>query len=198
VTAIDATKVDAFARRFFAAVTVVLTAFVVLAGCGGSSSSSSSAPGSTTTASATSAARTAPKPLCDPAPCQLAHAELAAELDDLCVRGNAAVKQANASFEQATTVSDDAKAAAAMESALREFPPYQSAILGLTPGAQDRAGFTRYVDLTQRIHGLSERIVAAGSARDASEVTRLSQLVQEELATRSRTAVDLGARHCGR
>jgi hypothetical protein len=123
---------------------------------------------------------------------------LAAELDDLCVRGNAAVKQADASFEQATNASDDTKAAAAMETALREFPPYQSAILGLTPRAEDRAAFTRYVDLTQRIHGLSERIVAAGSARATSEVIRLSQLVQEELATRARTAADLGTRHCGR
>lgn len=196
MTAIDATKVDAFVRRLFAVVTAVLTALVVLTSCGGSSSSSTL--GATSTTSATSAARTAPKPLCDPAPCQLSHAELAAELDDLCVRGNAAVKQADASFEQATNAGDDTKAAAAMESALREFPPYQSAILGLTPRAQDRAAFTRYVDLTQRIHGLSERIVAAGSARDTSEVIRLSQLVQDELATRTRTAVDLGTKHCGR
>jgi hypothetical protein len=123
---------------------------------------------------------------------------LAAELDDLCVRGNAAVKQADASFEHATNASDDTNAAAAMESALGEFPPYQSAILGLTPRAQDLAAFTRFVDLNQRIHGLSEQIVAAGRARDTSEVIRLSQLVQEELATRTRTAVDLGTKHCGR
>jgi hypothetical protein len=192
VTAIDTTEVDAFARRLFAGVTAVLTAVVVLTGCGGSSSSST--PGATSTAAATYAART----LCDPAPCQLTHAELAAELDDLCVRGNAAVKQADVSFEHATNASDDTKAAAAMETALREFPPYQSAILGLTPRPQDRAAFTRYVDLTQRIHGLSERIVAVGHARNTSEVIRLSQLVQEELATRARTAADLGAKHCGR
>jgi hypothetical protein len=122
---------------------------------------------------------------------------LAAELDDLCVRGNAAVTQADASFEQATNASDDTKAAAAMESALREFPPYQSALLGLTPRPQDLATFTRFVDLNQNIHGLSERIVAAGSARDTSEVIHLSQLVQEELATRARTAADLGTKHCG-
>jgi hypothetical protein len=123
---------------------------------------------------------------------------LAAELDAVCVRGNAAVKQAEAGFEQATNASDYTKAAAAMESALREFPPYQSAILGLTPRAQDLAAFTRFVDLTQGIHGLSERIVAVGRARDASDVIRLSQLVQEELAMRARTAVDLGTKHCGR
>jgi hypothetical protein len=197
VIAVDARKVDGVARRGFAGVTAVLTALVVLTGCGGSSSSSSMR-GATSATSATSAARTAPKPLCDPAPCQLTHAELAAELDALCVRGNAAVKQADASFEQATNASDDAKAAAAMESALREFPPYQSAILGLAPRAQDLAAFTRYVDLTQRVHGLSVRIVAAGSARDTSEVIRLSQLVAEALATRAKTAVDLGTKHCGR
>ena len=174
----------------------MLTTLVVLTGCGGSSSSSST-PGATSTTSAASAA-TAPKALCDPGPCQLTHAELAAELDELCVRGNGAVKQADASFGQTTNASDDTKAATAMESALREFPPYQSAILGLTPGAQDLAAFTRFVDLNQRINGLSERIVAAGSARDTSEVIHLSQLVQEELATRTRTAVDLGTKHCGR
>jgi hypothetical protein len=123
---------------------------------------------------------------------------LAAELDDLCVRGNAAGKQADASFEHARNTSDDTRAAAAMESALGEFPPYQSAILGLAPRAQDLAAFTRFVDLNQRIHGLSERIVAAGSARDTPAVIRLSQLVQKELATRTRTAVDLGTKHCGR
>jgi hypothetical protein len=161
LTAIGATKVDAFARRLFVGVTAVLAAVVVLTGCGGSSSSSST-PGATGTTSAISAARTAHRPLCDPTPCQLSHAELAAELDDLCVRGNAAVKQADASFEQATHAGDDTKAAGAMESALREFPPYQFALLGLNPSAQDRAAFTRFVDLTQRIHGLSERIVSAG------------------------------------
>jgi hypothetical protein len=197
VTAIDATKVDAFARRLFAGVTAVLTGLVVLAGCGGSSSSSRT-PGATRTTSAISAARTAFPPHCDPAPCQLTHAELAAELDDLCVRGNGAVQQADVSFEQATKDSDYTKAAAAMESALREFPPYQSAILGLTPRPQDSAALTRYVDLTQRIHGLSERIVTAGHGRHTSEIIRLSQLVQEDLATRTRTAVDLGTKHCGR
>ena len=85
-----------------------------------------------------------------------------------------------------------------MESALREFPPYQFAILGLTPPAQDQAAFTRYVDLTRRIHGLSDRIVAAGRARDTPEAIRLSQLVQEQLATRTSAAVDLGTKHCGR
>jgi len=188
-------KVGAFARGLFAYVTPVLTALVVITGCGGSSASSTVR--ATSTTSATSAAKTAGKPLCDPAPCQLSHEELAAELDDLCVRGNAAVQQADAGFEQATNAGDDTRAAAAMESALREFPPYQSAILGLTPRAQDLAAFTRFVDLTQRIHGLSERIVTAGSARDSLEVNRLSQLVQDELATRTRTAVDLGAKHCG-
>jgi hypothetical protein len=106
--------------------------------------------------------------------------------------------QADASLEQATRARDYAKAAAAMESALREFPPYQLVIQGLTPPAQDHAAFTRYVDLTQRIHGLSERIVAAGRTRDAPEVIRLSQLVQEELATRTAAALDLGTKHCGR
>jgi hypothetical protein len=124
---------------------------------------------------------------------------LAAKLDALCVRGNAAVKRADATFEQATKASDYTKAAAAMESALREFPPYQNAILGLEPApAQDRAAFTRYVDLTRRIHGLSERIVAAGRARDTPEVIHLSQLVKEDLPTRARAAVDLGMKHCGR
>jgi hypothetical protein len=196
LTAIDATTVDAIARRLFVGVTAVLAALVVLTGCGGSSSSSST-PGATGTTSAISAAKMAHRPPCDPAPCQLSHAELAAELDDLCVRGNAAVKQADAGFERATNAGDDTKAAGAMESALREFPPYQFALLGLTPGAQDRAAFTRFVDLTQRIHGLSERIVSAGRARDTSEVIRLSRLAQEELATRTRTAVDLGTTHCG-
>ncbi|MGN6870075.1 MAG: hypothetical protein ACTHMY_16910 [Solirubrobacteraceae bacterium] len=123
---------------------------------------------------------------------------MAAKLDSLCLRGNAAVQGADASFGQATKPSDYTKAAAAMESALREFPPYQFAILGLTPPAQDQATFTRYVDLTRRIHGLSERIVAAGPARDSQEVIRLSQLVQRELATRARAEVDLGTKHCAR
>ena len=114
------------------------------------------------------------------------------------MRGNADLKQADASFEQATKASDYTKAAAAMESALRNFPPYQFAVLGLIPSAGDQATFTRYVDLTRRIHGLSERIVAAGRARDAPQVIRVSQLVEEELAMRTRAAVDLGAKHCGR
>jgi hypothetical protein len=196
------------ARRLTAGVTAALTALVVLTGCGGSSSStsssastqsrsSSSTPLLTSTTPATPAARTVAAPLCDPAPCQLTHAELAAELDDLCVRGNGAVKQAEAGFEQATNAGDYTKAAAAMKSALREFPPYQFAILGLTPRAQDRATFTRYVDLTRQTHELSERIVAAGRARDPAEIIRLSQLVQQDLATRTRVADDLGTKHCG-
>jgi hypothetical protein len=208
MTAIGATKVDAFARRLFAAVTAALTALVVLTGCGGSSSSSSTAstrslsststPGATGTTSATTAASTEAEIRCDPEPCELTRAELAAKLDDLCLRGNAAVKQADANFEQATKASDYTRAAAAMKTALREFPPYQFAILGLTPSEQDRATFTRYVDLTRSIHGLSERIVAAGRARDTPEVIRLSQLVHDELATRTRAAVHLGTKHCRR
>jgi hypothetical protein len=208
VTAVDATKVDAFARRLFAAVAATLTALVVLTGCGGSSSSpstastgslsASSTPGATSTTLATSAASTAAASHCDPEPCQLTHAELSAKVDELCVRGNAGVKRADATFEQATKASDYAKAAGAMETALREFPPYQFAILGLTPPAQDRAAFTRYVDLTRRIHGLSDRIIAAGRARDTPAAVRLSQLVHEELATRTRVAIDLGTKHCGR
>lgn len=178
-------------RSFVWLVTATLTALVVLTGCGGRSSSSR-------TTSSPSAASTAGAPRCDPEPCQLTHAELAAKLDSLCLRGNAAVQGADASFGQATKPSDYTKAAAAMESALREFPPYQFAILGLTPPAQDQATFTRYVDLTRRIHGLSERIVAAGPARDSQEVIRLSQLVQRELATRARAEVDLGTKHCAR
>jgi hypothetical protein len=197
----------ALARRLLAAVAAALAALAVLTGCGGSSSSASTAPSTsassstldaTSTTSAPSAATTAAPHHCDPEPCQLTRAEFAAKLDDLCLRGNAAVEQADASFEQATKASDDTKTAAAMESALREFPPYQFAILGLTPPAQARAAFTRYVDLTRRIHGLSERIVAAGRARDTRGVTRLSQRVQEDLATRTRAAVDLGTKHCGR
>ena len=192
-----------FARRLFAGVTAALAASVVLIGCGGSSSSSTastrssssySTPGATSTTVATAAAA----PLCDPTPCQITRAEFAAKLDYLCLRGNAAVIRADTSFEQATEASDYTKAAAAMESALREFPPYQFAILGLTPPAQDRAAFTRYVDLTRRIHGLSERIVAAGRARETPEVIHLSQLVKEDLPTRARAAVDLGMKHCGR
>ena len=205
--AIDATKSYAFARRLLAGVTVALTALVVLTGCGGSSSSStastrssssSGTPGATSTTSATSAASTEAARHCDPEPCQLTHAELAAELDGLCVRGNAEVKQADASFEQATTASADTKAAAAMESALRNFPPYQLVIQGLTPPPQDRAVFTRYEDMTSRIHELSERIVAAGRARHTPEVIRVSQLVQAQLATLSSAAVALGTTHCGR
>jgi hypothetical protein len=124
--------------------------------------------------------------------------DFAARLDALCLRGNPAVKQADASFEQATRARDYTSAAAAMESALREFPPYQLVIQGLTPPAQDRAAFTRYEDLTRRIHGLSERIVGAGRTRDTPEVIRLSQLVQEELTTRTTAALDLGTKHCRR
>jgi hypothetical protein len=205
VITIDATKVEAFARRLFAGVTAALTALVVLTGCGGSSSSprtastsslSSSTPGATSTTLATSVAITAAARHCDPEPCQLTPADLAARLDDLCLRGNAAVKQADAGFEQATKARDYLRAAAAMESALREFPPYQLVIQGLTPPAQDRAAFTRYEDLTRRIHGLSKRIVSAGRARDTSELMRQSQLVREDLATRTRAAVDLGTKNC--
>jgi hypothetical protein len=208
MSAIDAPNVDAFARRLSAGVTAALTALVVLTGCGGSSSSSSTAStrsrsssstaAATRTTSATSAARTVAANHCDPEPCQLTPADLAARLDALCLRGDAAVKQADASFEQATRARDYTKAAASMESALRQFPPYQLAVQGLTPPAQDRAAFTRYVDLTQRIHGLSQRIVAAGRTRDTPRVIRLSRLVQEELATRTRAALDLGTKHCGR
>jgi hypothetical protein len=202
--AINATNVDPFARRLLAGVTFALTALVVLTGCGGSSSSSSTASarssstlGATSTTLATAASTEAARH-CDPEPCQLTRADLAARLDALCLRGDAAVKQADASFEQATKASDDTKAAAAMTSALLEFPPYQLVIQGLTPPQHDTAAFTRYVDLTTRIHGLAERIVAAGRARDAPEVIRLSQLVQPQLATRTRAAVDLGTKHCGR
>lgn len=177
-------------RSLVALATAMLTALVVLTGCGGGSSSSN-------TTSTTRAASTAAALHCDPEPCQLTHAELAAKLDALCLRGNAAVKRASASFEQATKASGYTRAAAAMETALRQFPPYQFAILGLTPPGQDQAAFTRYVDLTRRIHGLSDRIVAAGRARDTPETIRLSQLVQQQLATRTRTAVDLGTKHCG-
>ena len=206
--AIDATKPDAFARRLLAGVTVALTALVLLTGCGGSSSSSSTAStkslsssgtqGDTSTTWATLAASTEAARHCDPEPCQLTRAELAAELDALCRRGNPAVKQADASFEQATKATDYTKAAAAMESALREFPPYQLAIQGLTPPPRDKALFTRYEDLTTRIHDLSERMIAAGRAGNTPEVIRVSQLVQEQLVTRAKAAVDLGTTHCGR
>jgi hypothetical protein len=204
-----ATTVDAFARRRFAGLTVALAALVVLAGCGGSSSSSlttastksvslSSTPSATGAISATSAPSKEAAHHCDPEPCQLTHVEFAAKLDALCLRGNAAVEQAEASLEQATKASDYTKAAAAMESALLEFPPYQLAIQGLTPPAQDQAAFTRYVDVTRRIHGLSERIAAEPRARDIPKVIRVAQLVHQQLATRSRAAVDLGTKHCGR
>jgi hypothetical protein len=184
--------------------TGALVAFVLLTACGGSSSSlrtattrsSPTTPVATTTRSATAVASTAPGRHCDPEPCQLTHSEFAAKLDALCVRGNAAVKRADATFEQATNAGDYSRAAAAMETALRQFPPYQFAILGLTPPAHDQAAFTRYVDLTRRIHGLSDRIVVAGRARDTPNAIRLSHLVQEELATRTATAVDLGTEHC--
>ena len=181
--------VDAFVRRL-AAVPAVLTALVVLTGCGGSSSSSS-------TASTAAAANTTGLVRCDPEPCQLSHAELAAKLDDLCIRGNAAVKQADASFEQSTKASEYTEAAAAMEAALSQFPPYEDTIQGLTPPAADGAALNRLVDVTRRIHGLSAQIVAAGRARDPAEVIRLSQLVQADLATRTGLAVNLGTKHCG-
>ena len=193
-----------FARPLFAGVTAALAALVVVTGCGGSSSSStastrSSSSYSTPGATSTTAARAAAAPLCDPTPCQITRAEFAAKLDYLCLRGNGAVMRADTSFEHATKASDYTKAAGAMESALGEFPPYQNAILGLEPPpAQDRAAFTRYVDLNRRIYGLSERIVAEGRARDTAEVIHLSQLVKEDLPRRARAGVDLGMKHCGR
>jgi hypothetical protein len=123
---------------------------------------------------------------------------LAAKLDALCVRGNATVERAGISFERATKASDYTKAGAAMESALLEFPPYQLAIQGLAPPAQDRAALTHFEDVTRRIHGLSERIVAAARARHTADTIRLTRLVQEDLAARARAAVDLGTNHCGR
>jgi hypothetical protein len=171
-----------------------LAALVVLTGCGGSSSSSST-PGATTA----SVASAADGPLCDPTPCQITRAEFAAKLAYLCLRGKAELMQADTSFEHATKASDYTKAAAAMESALREFPPYQNTILGLEPApAQDQAAYTRYVDLTRRIYLLSERIVSARVARDTPQVIHLSQLVKEDLPTRARAAVDLGMKQCGR
>jgi hypothetical protein len=179
-----------FARPLFLGVTA-LAALVVLTGCGGSSVSST--PGATSTTVA------AGGPLCDPVPCQITRAEFAAKLDYLCLRGMPALMGADTSFEHATKASDYTKAAAAMESALLEFPPYQNAMLGLEPApAHYRAAYTRYVDLTRRIHGLSERIIAAGRAHGSAEVVRLSQLVQEDLATRTRVAGHLGTKHCER
>lgn len=183
-----------FVRRLFVGVMAALAAVIVLMGCGGSSSSSG-----TPSARSTTVMAAAGGPLCDPTPCQITRAEFAAKLDYLCLRGKAAVVQADTSFEHATKASDYTRAAAAMESALLEFPPYQNAILGLEPApAQDRAAYTRYVDLTRRIHGLSERIVAAGRARDTSGVIHLSQLVKQELPARAGAAVDLGMKRCGR
>jgi hypothetical protein len=183
-----------FVRRLFVGVMAALAALVVLTGCGGSSSSSST-PGATTA----SVASAADGPLCDPTPCQITRAEFAAKLAYLCLRGKAELMQADTSFEHATKASDYTKAAAAMESALREFPPYQNTILGLEPApAQDQAAYTRYVDLTRRIYLLSERIVSARVARDTPQVIHLSQLVKEDLPTRARAAVDLGMKHCGR
>jgi hypothetical protein len=181
------------ARPLFVVVAAALAALVVLTGCGGSSTPSTSG------ATRTTVVRAAGGPLCDPTPCQITHAEFAAKLDYLCQRGMAAVVRADTSFEQATKASDYTRAAAAMESALLEFPPYQNAILGLEPApAQDRAAYTRYVDLTRRIHGLSKRIVAAGGARDAPEVIHLSRLVKDDLPTRARAAGHLGTKHCVR
>jgi hypothetical protein len=183
-----------FVRRLFVGVMAALAALVVLTGCGGSSSSSST-PGATTA----SVASAADGPPCDPTPCQITRAEFAAKLAYLCLRGKAELMQADTSFEHATKASDYTKAAAAMESALREFPPYQNTILGLEPApAQDQAAYTRYVDLTRRIYLLSERIVSARVARDTPQVIHLSQLVKEDLPTRARAAVDLGMKHCGR
>ena len=200
--AVDKAKVGAFPRRFFIGVTIALTALAVLTGCGGNSSSSRTASAgalsSSDTTLAASAASTDVTLHCDPEPCQLTRAELAAKLDALCLRGNAAVERAAISFEQATKASDYAKAGAAMESALLEFPPYQLAIQGLAPPAQERAALTHFEDVSRRIHGLSERIVAAARAGHTAETNRLTRLVQEDLATRTRAAVDLGTKHCGR
>jgi hypothetical protein len=212
--AVEKAKVDAFSRRLCTGVTVALTALAVLTGCGGNSSSSStvsagalssssmsgsaSTPETNGTTLATSAATTDVALHCDPEPCQLTRAELAAKLDALCLRGNAAVERADISFEQARKASDYAGAGAAMESALLEFPPYQLAIQGLAPPAQDRAALTHFEDVTRRIHGLSERIVAAARARHTADTIRLTRLVQEDLAARARAAVDLGTNHCGR
>jgi hypothetical protein len=201
--AIDTLRVDAFPRGFVTGVTIALTMLAVLSGCGGTSSSSSTgsagaSSSSNNTTLAASAASTDVALHCDPEPCQLTPADLAARLDALCLRGNAAVERADISFEQATKASDYAKAGVAMESALLEFPPYQLAIQGLEPPAQERAAFTRFEDVTRRIHGLSERIVAAARARHTSGTIRLTRLVQEDLAMRTRAAVDLGAKHCGR
>jgi hypothetical protein len=208
VSPTDAANLDAFARRLFAGVAAALAVVAVLAGCGGSSSPSSTTaprsglpssgtPGATSTSSATSAG-TAPAHHCDPTPCQLTHAELAARLDGLCLRANAAIQQADASFEQATNASDYTEAAAAMQSALLDFPPYQLVVQGLVPSRQDQATFTRYTDLTVRIHGLSEQIVAAGRQGDTPEAIRLAQLAQEQLTARTRAATDLGTKHCSR
>src|SRR5690348_14828432 len=105
-------------HRFFAGVAVAVTALAVLTGCGGNSSSSSTASAgalsSSNTTLAASAASTDVALHCDPEPCQLTRAELGAKLDALCLRGNAAVEQADMSFEQATKASDYAKAGAAM------------------------------------------------------------------------------------
>jgi hypothetical protein len=189
------------ARPLAAGVTAALTALAMLSGCGGSASSSRAASSRSSSSSnklaAVTAVRARAKPLCDPTPCQITRAEFVAKLDYLCLRGNAALTRASASFEQATKASEATKAATALEAALRDFPPYQNAILGLEPPpAQDRAAYIRYVELTRRIHRLSQRIVAAGHARRAAEVIRLSQLAQKALATRNRAAVDLGTKHC--
>jgi hypothetical protein len=53
------------------------------------------------------------------------------------------------------------------------------------------------VAATKRIYGLDERLPAAVRANNATEITRLTDLIDGERKPRTEAAVDLGTKNCG-
>jgi hypothetical protein len=67
----------------------------------------------------------------------------------------------------------------------------------LTPPAEDKAAFARYMTADKRIDGLRVRFATAIRAKDNTEMTSLSDLVDTETKARTEAALDLGTIHCG-
>jgi hypothetical protein len=148
---------------------------IATTGCGGGGSS-------------TLATRTATQVAASTLPTR---AQFVSQLVALCPASNRLANRQKA-LEQAIKASELTKARVIERRTGTEAEAFYRRFEGLTPSAQDRALFLRYLLLTHRSFEINERLALALHARAAVEVTRLAGLAQAVADQRSQ----LGLTRC--
>jgi hypothetical protein len=164
-----------------APVLVCTASVIATSGCGGGSSATQS----TAARSTQTVASTLPT-----------QARFVRQLVALCPAGNRLARDQKA-LGQAIKTSDLTKARAVVGILKADAEAFYRRFEGLTPSAQGRALFLRYLLLTHRYFGINERLAAALHLRAAAVVNRLAGLAQAVADQRSQTAAQLGLTRCG-